>query len=151
MNYWIIAKPEVLLFCREELKQSLLSEGFQLQQVHQIKNWDQLSLSLYADSQKVSIEQLQLQNIGRTQLLGSTGNLAEYWELSFSAPMSQEEGYQKLNLLKRAFRDAHWHSGLDIHFSLNNSQALYHYSYFHVPDPELTVIESEQALIWRFI
>lgn len=151
MNYWIIAKPEALLFCRKALEQNLLSEGFWLRQSHRIEAWDRLSLALYADSQKVSQEQLRLQNIGRVQLLGSAGKLAEFWELTAYTPISLEEGYQKLNRLKQAFRDAHWHPGLDIYFSLGNAQALYHYSYFHVPDPELPVIEKELTLIRRYL
>ena len=151
MNYWIIAKPEVLLFCREDLEQALLSEDFVLQRIHRIESWELLSLALYADSQKVSQEQLRLQNIGRVQLLGPAGKLAEFWELTASTPISLEEGYQKLNWLKQSFRNTHWHPALDIYFSLDNSQSLYHYSYFHVPDPELPVIEKEESLIRRFL
>lgn len=151
MDFWIIAKPEVLLFCRQELEQFLLAEGFRLRKAHGLAAWDQLSLDLYADSHKVSREQLQLQNLGRAQLLGAGGKLAEFWELTASAPVSPQVGYQRLNSLKRVFRAQHWHPGLDIYFSLDNAKALYHYSYFHVPDPEISVIEKEQAIIRRYL
>lgn len=151
MFFWIIVKPEALMFCRQELEQALLFEGFYLNEVHRIENWNQLSLSLYADSSKVSTNQLQLQNIGRTQLLGEAGKHAEFWELNFSSPISLETGYLKLERLKKLFRAAHWHPGLNIYFSLGNDHALYHYSYFHVPDPVLTIIEKEQTLIRRYL
>ena len=151
MNFWIIAKPEVLIFCRQDLEQALASEGFGLHKVHQIEDWDQLSLALYADSPKVSTDQLQLQNVGRAQLLGAAGRIAEFWELTCSNPVSLEMGYLKLDRLKRSFRASHWQPGLDIYFYLGESHALYHYSYFHVPDPELLVIEKELALIRRYL
>lgn len=151
MDFWIIAKPEVLIFCRQNLKRALVSEGFCLHKVYRIEDWSRLSIALYSNSQKISADQLQLQNIGRIQLLGPAGRLAELWELTVSTPITLETGYQKLNRLKRSFRATHWQPGLDIYFSLGDSHALYHYSYFHVPDPELSVIEKEQALIRRYL
>lgn len=151
MNFWIIAKPEVLIFCRQDLVQALGSEGFWLHKSHRIEDWDQLSLALYADSPKVSRDQLQLQNVGRSQLLGPAGRIAEFWELTCSIPINLETGYLKLDRLKRSFRASHWQPGLDIYFSLGESRALYHYSYFHVPDPELLVIEKELTLIRRYL
>lgn len=149
MKFWIIAKPEALLFCRKDLEGSLQSAGFRLCAVSPIADWDGLSIELYADSTKVSPRQMQLQNIGRDQLLGAAGKYAELWELEAGLPL--EDGYEALSRLKYAFRAEKWHPGLNIYFSVDGESALYHYSYFHVPDPSAPVIQEEMALIGRYL
>ena len=151
MAFWIIAKPETLLFCKQDLETYLLSKDFQVNNVRNINDWDHLSIDIYSKSDKVSLEQLHLQNIGRNQILGHAGTHAELWELIPQKSISIEDGYKKLNILKYDFRKIKWHNGLNIFFSIDEYCALYHYSYFHVPEPDLNIIEKEISIIRKYL
>lgn len=151
MDFWIIVKPEALMFCREDLVDHLCRSGFKLIEKHSILRWDQLSLALYSDSNKLAPDQLALQNIGRKQLLGEAGDRAELWVLASAGPVKWEDGYKSLNHSKHEFRKAHWHSRLNVYFEYNGKYTIYHYSFYHVPNPEKAVIERELKIVERYL
>ena len=150
MEFIIIVKPETLCFCKENLREHLIQNSFIPLSEYSIKDWNVLSLELYSKSEKLKPEQFHLQNIGRNQLLGDFGNLAQLWVLSADYK-SQEEGYSELTKLKYSFRSKMWVSGLNIYFEKEGVKTPYHYSYFHVPDPFLDSIERECKLMESYI
>ena len=151
MMPWIIFKTETLLFYRKELRDFLYANHFCIIKTYHLRAWNEMSLQLYKKSQSISIEQLQLQNIGRKQILGRVSDEAEKWILEYANTVDMISIFEILTKLKYEFRKMFWISGLTIRFEYEGNDTIYHFSYFHVPDSEIDNINSEWEISERYI
>ncbi|MFC4805213.1 hypothetical protein [Filifactor villosus] len=147
----ILVKPETLILCKEELEGFLMENGFFVEYKKNVSDWNNLSIALYEKSEKVTKRQLELQNIARNQMMGLAGSRAELWGLKYKTNIKEIDLYELLTGLKRKFRSMKWKEGLTFHIEYNGDFSVYHFTYFHVSDPETEIIESERLLCGRYI
>lgn len=147
----ILVKPETLMFCSEELESFLLENDFSVEYKKNVDDWNNLSIALYEKSDKVTKKQLEIQNIARNQMMGEAGSRVEIWGLTCRSCDLEIELYEQLTKLKREFRRRKWKKGLTFHIEYESEFSVYHFTYFHVPDPEVEVIENERMLWGRYI
>lgn len=144
----IVVKPETLLLCSYELEKFLSQNGFMIKYRKKVKRWDDLSIELYEKSDKVTKRQLELQNIARDQMMGAIGSTAEIWGLFSEIDELEIKTYEKLTAIKKSFRTIQWKDGLTFHIEYKGEHSIYHFTYFHVPDPDVNSVERER-LIWE--
>lgn len=147
----ILVKPETLILCKEELDGFLMKNGFSVEYKKNVSDWNNLSIALYEKSDKVTKRQLELQNIARNQMMGLAGSRAELWGLKYKANFKEIDLYELLTGLKKEFRSMKWKEGLTFHIEYKGDFSVYHFTYFHVSDPETEIIESERLLCGRYI
>ncbi len=147
----ILVKPETLILCKEELEGFLMKNGFSVECKKKVSDWNNLSIALYEKSKKVTKRQLELQNIARNQMMGLAGSRAELWGLKYKENIKEIDLYELLTRLKREFRSMKWKEGLTFHIEYEGDFSVYHFTYFHVSDPETEIIESERLLCERYI
>lgn len=147
----ILIKPETIMLCSGELEAFLSENGFSVEYKKVVDGWDDLSIALYKKSDKVTRKQLELQNIARRQMMGEVSSKAEIWGLISNTNDLETEIYERLTKLKREFRDKKWKKGLAFHIEYEGEFSIYHFTYFHVPDPEMSVIENERLLWGKYI
>lgn len=147
----ILVKPESLMLCNEELECFLIKNGFSVEYKKNVRDWNNLSIALYEKSDKVTKRQLELQNIARNQMMGIVGSKAEVWGLKSKSNEKTIKLYEQLTRLKKEFRSIKWKKGLTFHIEYEGEFSIYHFTYFHVSDPETEIIENERILYGRYI
>lgn len=148
---FILVKPETLLLCKESLVEFLEQNKFCVERVIPLACWDDLSIRLYNYSEKVTKEQLILQNIARRQIMGEASNKIEIWELKYITEISEKKQQEILTSLKYQFRKMQWQDGLTLHIEYNDKSSVFHFTYFHVSDSNIEVIKRERDLFERYI
>lgn len=147
----ILVKPETLMLCNSELEFYLVENGFSVEYKKNVSDWNNLSILLYEKSDKVTKRQLELQNIARSQMMGVVGSKAEVWGLKSKSNEKTINLYEQLTKLKKEFRSMKWKEGLTFHIEYKGEFSIYHFTYFHVSDPETEIIKNERMLYGRYI
>lgn len=147
----IIVKPETLFYCANELESFLNDNGFFVSDKTQLSCWDEMSIQLYKKSKKVTERQLELQNIVRKQLFGDMSSRIEIWDINSQGGEPELIQYSKLNTLKKIFRSMKWIDGLTLRVEYKEESAVYHFTYFHVPDASDLSIEEELCVMEHYI
>ena len=147
---WALIKPETIMFCYDELSNFIANEEFSICDRIRINCFSVLSNELYSNSEKISKQQINLQNILRKQLLFEYADVCEIWFMNPISNISDIEAYRLLNQIKWKFRNMHWDCNIHLSVMYNDTESVYHYTYLHIPDPNEQEILRESNIIKKF-
>lgn len=149
---WVIVKPEGAILFKEEICRFLKINGFQVKRMTQGRDFNLLCQEIYSFSPKATQTIVKLQNKLRIQLFGfELSQKFIFLELEHDFIIDTVAQFELLNKLKKEYRQIHWDCHLDVSITENGISAPFHYSFFHVPDNSLTIVDREFKIIESFL
>ena len=145
---WILVRPELLLFCKDDLESFLREKGFSISCKKKISRLSDLSVKLYTNATPALSA---LYKSLFSQLFGKYAETAEIWYLESKSNSTLLEQFSSLNEIKKQFRKLNWKYDIAIMVEYNEEETQYGYSYFHVPDPCEEEVARESNLVEQYI